>query len=213
MDSKTATGVVRQAQKIGGQGEYLLEWTRLSGEAVEVLTSRRRQAVAVKARAGFPRELECTYQTHSNSWGIFSMFWYDGVWMSTELYVSQIATKIACSCQPKWRLGGKSFVSSLADLYSCCRRAAQWWKRSMVGVWFVQFGKSMGNDLEPFFCHYVKIRDTRGCRQTDNYVPINAFYSDVIRLYLALTSLDFRKRHPIETLELVPDVMALLNTT
>jgi hypothetical protein len=37
MDAETASSVVRQAQNIGGQGEFLLESTKLSGEAIAVL--------------------------------------------------------------------------------------------------------------------------------------------------------------------------------
>lgn len=139
------------------------------------------------------------------------MFWYDGVWMSTELYIVTDRNKDRLLLSTQVAFGGKVVC---AVLWQICIPAADGrpsggnalWSR-----WFVDFGKSMGNDLEPFLATMSKSAIRGDVAQTDNYVPINAFYSDVIRLYLALTSLDFRKRHPIETLELVPDVMALLN--
>jgi hypothetical protein len=77
--------------------------------------------------------------------------------------------------------------------------------------WHEDFRQSMGSKLESFLDIMSRTALLEQGATMSSPVPIQAFYSEMTIWYRVLTDMNFRRRHPEATLELIPDVLAVLN--
>ncbi len=131
--------------------------------------------------------------------------------MSTELFLITDRSEERLLLSNQVAFGGKVIC---AAFWQICIPAAEGRSdggNALWARWYEDFSRSMGDELGSFLSTVSKSAIRGGVPTVTGGVPIELLYSEVTRMYQVLTSFEFRRNHPSEALDLVPDVMALLN--